>query len=80
MTEKRGKTAERQAEWTDDAIVEPSNSTVDDWIGQRVDRDAERADEAVAAADSEAEAERLFDERTERRPGEPLTDGDPTSS
>jgi hypothetical protein len=28
----------------DDPFTEPPNSTVDDWLGQRVDRDAERID------------------------------------
>jgi hypothetical protein len=67
---------ELQAEWSDDAIVEPPNSTVDDWIGQRTDRDAERAEAALEQADGdEAAAERMFEEETERRDDEPSTDG-----
>lgn len=30
----------------DDPYTEPPNSTVDDWFGQRVERDAEQLDEA----------------------------------
>ena len=64
---------ELQSEWTDDAIIEPPNSTVDDWIGQRADRDAARADDALEQTGGDpAAAEELFDERTERRDGEPV--------
>lgn len=60
-------------------IEEPPNSTVDDWYGQRVDRDAERAERIAEETDDPEEAERRFeevseDERpedlpTEERPG-----------
>jgi hypothetical protein len=74
MSRQRTKPTEQQSRWTDDAIVEPDNSTVDDWIGQRVERDAARAEEADAAAGGDPEeAERLFEQQTERRPGEPST-------
>jgi hypothetical protein len=62
----------------DGTIVEPSNSTVDDWIGQRVERDTARADEALRdAGGDQREAERRFEQGTERRRDEPVTDGDP---
>jgi hypothetical protein len=39
------------------------DSTVTDWHGQEVDRDAEAADEAIERADGdEAEAEEIFDQ------------------
>lgn len=58
-----------------DPIVEPPNSTVDDWMGQRVARDEARADEALRDAGGDAdEAERRFDESTERNPDEPASD------
>jgi hypothetical protein len=67
---------EKQADWKPDQITEPPNSTVDDWMGQRVERDEERAEEALEAADGdEREAERRFEETTERRPDEPVSDG-----
>ena len=41
----------------DETVVEPENSTVDDWIGQKVDADAEQVDEALAETGrDEAEA------------------------
>lgn len=49
----------------DGEITEPENSTVDDWFGQNVARDQDVADQAVAESDSEAEAERKFNERAE---------------
>jgi len=51
---------------TDGEIVEPENSTVDDWFGQNVARDQDVADEAIAEAGGDVEeAEELFDERAE---------------
>lgn len=48
-----------------DTIREPDNSTVDDWLGQEVDRDMDRADQALEEAGGDrGEAERLFAERT----------------
>lgn len=42
---------------TKDPNKEPDNSTVDDWMGQRVNRDAEKVDEALAeSGGDEAEA------------------------
>jgi hypothetical protein len=49
----------------DDQITEPENSTVDDWIGQRVQRDEERAEAIAAETDDPAEAERRFDQVSE---------------
>jgi hypothetical protein len=46
-----------------DPYTEPANSTVDDWHGQEVDRDAQAADKAMEAADGDvAEAEKIFEE------------------
>lgn len=46
-----------------DPLQEPDNSTVDDWHGQVVDAQAERADELVEEADGDMEeAERRFQE------------------
>ena len=40
-----------------DPNKEPENSTVDDWIGQKVDADAEKVDKALAeSGGDEAEA------------------------
>jgi hypothetical protein len=51
---------------SDAEVVEPENSTVDDWFGQNAARDAEVADQAMADADGdEAEAGKLFEERAE---------------
>src|SRR4051812_41241935 len=52
-------------EHADGEIEEPENSTVDDWFGQNVERDAEVADRAAAEADSPEEAERIFDAEAE---------------
>ncbi len=52
-------------------ITEPENSTVDDWIGQRVQRDEARAERIAEETDDDAEAERRFDEVNEdERPGD----------
>ena len=49
-----------------DEIVEPENSTVDDWLGQNAARDEDVADQAMADAGGDAEkAEQLFEERAE---------------
>lgn len=48
-----------------DEITEPENSTVDDWIGQRVERDAQRAEQIASETDDPAEAERRFDQVSE---------------
>jgi hypothetical protein len=47
----------------DNPYQEPKNSTVDDWHGQVVDRDEERAEELLEATGGDADAaERQFDE------------------
>lgn len=55
---------------SDREIVEPPNSTVDDWLGQQVDKDADLAEDVVEEADGDLEeAEERFDERSnEDRP------------
>jgi hypothetical protein len=56
---------------TDDEgrIIEPPNSTVDDWHGQVAQRQEEVADEAMDDADGDEErAERLFRSRGGDRP------------
>ena len=54
----------------DDETEEPANSTVDDWLGQQVDADAELADELLEETGGDAdEAERRFRQRShEDRP------------
>jgi hypothetical protein len=51
-------------------IEEPLNSTVDDWLGQQVDEDAELVDDLLDETGGDAdEAERRFEQRThEDRP------------
>ena len=47
-------------------IVEPDNSTVDDWFGQNVARDQEVADKVVAEAGGDMnEAERRFEQEAD---------------
>jgi hypothetical protein len=49
-----------------DEIEEPENSTVDDWFGQNVARDQEKADELVAEEGGDTEAaEERFEEEAE---------------
>lgn len=51
-----------------DPYVEPPNSTVDDWLGQRVQRDEELAERLVAESDGDlAEAERRFEQESDER-------------
>ena len=48
-----------------DPHTEPENSTVDDWMGQEVNKDMALADELVDAADGDlAKAEQQFEERS----------------
>lgn len=60
----------------DGEIVEPPNSTVDDWLGQQVSKDDEEVDELLEeTGGDEAEAERRFAERShEDRPDRLPTD------
>ena len=60
---------------TNDPYQEPDNSTVENWHGQRVERDAELADELVDETGGDREAaENRFAEEAEgpadRRGGE----------
>jgi hypothetical protein len=55
-----------------DEIKEPDNAKVDDWTGQRVQRDEERAEQIAAETDDPAEAERRFDEVKEGHRDEDL--------
>ena len=49
----------------DGSIVEPPNSTVDDWHGQKVADDMEMVDEVLEeTGGDEAAAERAFEERS----------------
>ena len=68
---------------TDGTVVEPENSTVDDWFGQNVARDQDVADRVSQEADSEEEAEAAFEREAHGkekyaaghpRPDEPLGD------
>ena len=54
----------------DGEIVEPPNSTVDDWLGQQVSEDEEAVDELLDETGGDVEeAERRFPERShEDRP------------
>jgi hypothetical protein len=54
----------------DGSITEPENSTVDDWLGQQVNRDDELADQVMEEAGGDVvEAEKRFNERSnEDRP------------
>jgi len=50
---------------TDDPYTEGPNSTVDDWLGQTVQRDSERADELVAEEHGDvAKAQKRFEEES----------------
>jgi hypothetical protein len=53
---------QHDGEQRDGEIVEPENSTVDDWFGQNVARDQDVADKVSAESDSEEEAEARFEE------------------
>lgn len=56
----------RSSQDQDDVEVrEPENSTVDDWYGQRVERDMERAEEIDRQEPDPERAEEIFDERSE---------------
>ena len=55
----------------DNTINEPPNSTVNDWMGQEVNRDQELADQAMQeAGGDEARAEQIFDERSAKNDAE----------
>ena len=57
----------------DNTINEPPNSTVNDWMGQEVNRDQDLADQAMQeAGGDEAKAEQIFDERSAKNDTEPV--------
>jgi len=47
----------------DEEIREPDNSTVENWMGQDIERDTRVAEEAVAESSSTEEAEAAFEEK-----------------
>lgn len=49
----------------DGTIREPENSTVDDWMGQRVERDTELAEDLLEETGDADEAAKRFDEEKE---------------
>lgn len=55
-------TGAERTDRTDEEIVEPENSTVDDWFGQNVARDQDVADRVAEEADSTEEAEARFEQ------------------
>jgi hypothetical protein len=57
---------------TDEPIEEPDNSTVDDWLGQRVDRDTKRAEELLEETGDPDDAARRYDEQAEKERPEDL--------
>jgi hypothetical protein len=55
----------------DDTIVEPDNSTVNDWFGQDVERDRATAEEALRKAGGDVgRAEEIFDAEREPHRGD----------
>jgi hypothetical protein len=61
-----GEAMPSDSEKNGEEVVEPDNSTVDDWFGQNVARDQEVADKAVAEAGGDMdEAEKRFDEEAD---------------
>ncbi len=46
-------------------VTEPENSTVDDWMGQSIERDTELAEELVEEEDTTEEAEARFEEEAD---------------
>jgi hypothetical protein len=63
-------TSEPQPHTEDGGVVEPPNSTVDDWLGQQASKDEEVVDELLEETGGDAEeAERRFPARSyEDRP------------
>ncbi|HEU5150614.1 MAG TPA: hypothetical protein VFU19_08965 [Iamia sp.] len=46
-------------------VREPENSTVDDWMGQNIQRDTELAEELVEETGDAEEAEQRFEEEAD---------------
>jgi hypothetical protein len=77
MTAENQDRPDQPAEQTEHGeIVEPPNSTVDDWLGQQAARDDEEVDKLLEETGGDVdEAERRFPERShEDRPGRLPTD------
>lgn len=55
-------TQDQGGQQADGEIREPENSTVDDWMGQSIERDRELADDLVEEEDSLEDAEARFEE------------------
>jgi hypothetical protein len=65
---------------SDAPIREPDNSTVDDWLGQRVDRDRELAEDLLAeTGDPDEAAERFEEEKEGPRPEDLPTEQRPAN-
>jgi hypothetical protein len=65
---------------SDAPIREPDNSTVDDWLGQRVDRDRELAEDLLAeTGDPDEAAERFEEEKEGPRPEDLPTEQRPSN-
>jgi hypothetical protein len=62
----------------DDPYTEPPNSTVDDWLGQRVDRDMDAAPDPDDASDAHTAPE-SEDSQGEEPDAAPTGDEDPDS-
>ncbi len=56
----------------DNEIKEPPNSTVDDWLGQRVERDADNAERVLEETGDMEQAEEVFDQTAEKHRPEDL--------
>ncbi|MBA2497128.1 MAG: hypothetical protein H0V33_08565 [Acidimicrobiia bacterium] len=57
---------------TDGEIREPDNSTVDDWLGQRVERDTERAEQIAEETSDPDDARARFEAGAEEHRPEDL--------
>jgi hypothetical protein len=72
--ENENPTGQPAAENEDGEIVEPPNSTVDDWLGQQAARDEEEVDDLLDETGGDVdEAERRFrshEDRPDRLPTE----------
>jgi hypothetical protein len=55
-----------------DEIREPDNSTVDDWLGQRVERDTAEAERLLEETGDEAAAEAAWEQQAEKERPEDL--------
>jgi hypothetical protein len=64
----------------DGTIHEPENSTVDDWMGQRVERDAQLAEDLLEeTGDADEAAERFEEEKEGHRPEDLPTEDRPAN-